>query len=298
MHPPASALPDALAGLVDDAAIFPPGNAPLDRAVAAWRDRAGTDRRRLVSSFVVSDHRLAELRDLVAPEEEVPVSVVTGAGAGAVTPACRTVDRAEGLVLAGVEVALRDPDDLAGNARRVVAGVDQARAEGVLDDDTPVYVELPAEPPGAGWLAAADELAAAELRLKLRTGGVEPALFPASGTVAAWLDAALDRELPFKCTAGLHDPLRHTGHDTGFEHQGFLNVLVATRLAFDGASVDEVTAVLEHRSAEDVLALWREQGDEAMARTRRWFTTFGSCSVDEPWDGLVELGLVPTEEAP
>jgi acyl-CoA synthetase (AMP-forming)/AMP-acid ligase II len=46
-------------------------------------------------------------------------------------------------------------------------------------------------------------------------------------------------ETSFKCTAGLHNAVRHTGQD-GFEHHGFLNVLVATRLLFDGTSVGEV----------------------------------------------------------
>jgi hypothetical protein len=32
-----------------------------------------------------------------------------------------------------------------------------------------------------------------------------------------------------------------------------------------------------------------------VTRTRRWFTSFGSCSVAEPLDDLIALGLV---EAP
>ena len=35
-------LPDAWRGLVDDAAVFPPGDAPLPDALAAYVDRAGT----------------------------------------------------------------------------------------------------------------------------------------------------------------------------------------------------------------------------------------------------------------
>ena len=87
----------------------------------------------------------------------------------------------------------------------------------------------------SSWFAAADEVAAAELRLKFRTGGLEAAAFPAAHALARWVDAALDRETPFKCTAGLHNAVRHTGTD-GFEHHGFLNVLVATRMLFDGAT--------------------------------------------------------------
>ena len=48
-----------------------------------------------------------------------------------------------GLELAGLEIALRDLDDLAGNARRVATAVDAARVDGTLAEDVPVYVELP-----------------------------------------------------------------------------------------------------------------------------------------------------------
>jgi hypothetical protein len=33
-----------------------------------------------------------------------------------------------------------------------------------------------------------------------------------------------------------------------------------------------------------------------MARTRRWFTSFGSCSVSEPLGDLISLGLVEAPE--
>ncbi len=215
-------IPPAWVGLVDDAAIFPPGNAPLHDAAADHVARRGEWWADLVGPLVVKDTDVPLLRGSPAR-----LSVVVTGGAGQVAgPAglCRKL----GLELAGLEIALRDLDDLPGNARRVVAAVDAARADEALGEDVPVYVELPQTEPSAGWLAAADELAAAELRLKFRTGGVEAHLFPTAPTVAAWIDAALDRETPFKCTAGLHDALRHRDPETGFEHHGFLNVLTAT----------------------------------------------------------------------
>src|SRR5262249_35460815 len=109
---------------------------------------------------------------------------------------------------------------------------------------------------------------------------------PTAGTVAGWIDAALDRETPFKCTAGLHNAVRHTGED-GFEHHGFLNVLVATRRAFDGAAPDEGVATLDEREPA-VLVADVAQRD----RARRWFRSFGSCSVTEPLDDLIALGLL------
>ena len=276
--------------LIDDAAVFPPGDADLGDAVAAYLRRGGAARD-LVASFVVTDERVPEVRRLAEsadPGAEVPVSVVVTGGAGAVAGACRLAGRG-GTPLHALEVALRDPDDLAGNARRVVLAVDQARAEGLLDEQVPVYVELPQAETTGGWLAAADEVAAAELRLKFRTGGVEAHLFPTSYTLATWIDAALDRETPFKCTAGLHHAVGRLDPATGFAHHGFLNVLLATRAAFDGAGRDEVTGLLEQ---QDGSALVARAGREDLAGARRWFTSFGSCSVEEPLADLVALGLV------
>lgn len=281
-----TSLPAVWAELLDDAAVFPPGDSPLPAAVAAFCDRRQEWYAGLVGSFVVTDVAVPE----VPRDQPVPLSVVVTGGAGAIAGALRLAGRA-GHPVNGLEIALRDLDDLAGNARRVVAAVDAARAEGLLDDATPIYVELPQQEPGPAWLGAADEVAAAELRLKFRTGGLEAPMHPAAATLAGWIDAALDRETPFKCTAGLHHALRHTTAE-GFEQHGFVNVLLATRLLFDGAPADDAVGVLEERVAGALLERWRAHDDDTLARTRRWFTSFGTCSVTDPLDDLLALGLL------
>ncbi|GAW48909.1 MULTISPECIES: hypothetical protein [unclassified Nocardioides] len=275
-------LPAAWRGLVDDAAIFPPGDAALGDAAAAHVARRSQPYGDLVGTFVVRDTDLPALTST-----PIALSVVLTGGAGQVAgPAdlCRKLH----IALEGLELALRDLDDLPGNARRVVAAVDAARADGVLDDHVPVYVELPRVGSPAGWLAAADVVAEHELRLKFRTGGLDAVAFPAASTLARWIDASLDRETPFKCTAGLHRAVRHTGAG-GFEHHGFLNVLVATRLLFDGTPLADVVEVLELR---DGTALADQARSLDLAGARRWFTSFGSCDVDEPRDDLLALGLL------
>jgi hypothetical protein len=275
-------FPDAWRGLVDDAAVFPPGDAPLPEAVTAYVERDGAWWTDLVGSFVVTDVAIPEI---AAP---IPVSVVVTGGAGAIAGALRLAAKSE-VTVTGLETALRDPDDLAGNARRVVAAVDDARSEGLLADDVHVYVELPQTEPSAPWLAAADAVAEAEMRLKFRTGGLEAERFPTSATLAGWIDAALDRETPFKCTAGLHHAVAHHDHATGFDHHGFLNVLLATRQAFDGASTGEVATLLSDHYPNDLVALARTSD---LVGARRWFTAFGCCNVGEPLEDLVGLGLI------
>jgi hypothetical protein len=279
-------LPAAWAGLVDDAAIFPPGDVPLPDAVDAFRNRRDEWYAGLVGSFVVTDTRLADV------PVEVPVSVVVTGGAGAVAGVAALAGR-RGHRLTGIEVAVRDLDDIVGNVRRIVAAVDAARAEG-LPEETAIHVELPQAEPTGSWLAAADVVAESEAHLKFRTGGVEAHLFPVAATVAAWIDAALDRETSYKCTAGLHNALRHRDHETGFEHHGFVNVLLATRRAFDGGTVAEVAEVLDDRYPNDLVALARTSD---LAGARRWFTSFGSCSVTEPLDDLLALGLLEAPRA-
>jgi hypothetical protein len=276
-----SAVPAAWSGIVDDAAIFPPGDAPLPDAVTAYQRRRDEWYADLVGPLVVRD------TDLPDVPPEVPVSVVLTGGAGAVAGVASLATR-KGHRVVGLEAAVRDLDEIAGNVRRITMAVDAARDAGGLTDAR-VYVELPQTDPTPDWLAAADAVAEAEHHLKLRTGGPEAHHFPAPATVAAWIDAALDRETPFKCTAGLHHAVRHRDHETGFEHLGFVNVLLATRVAFDGGDVPAVTQVLDDHYANDLVAMARQSDLEG---ARRWFTSFGSCSVGEPLDDLVGLGLM------
>ena len=69
-------------------------------------------------------------------------------------------------------------------------------------------------------------------------------------------------------------------------------MLLATRVAFDGGTVPEVAQVLDDHYANDLVALARQSD---LPGARRWFTSYGSCSVTEPLDDLVGLGLL---EAP
>lgn len=273
-------MPSLLTALVDDAAIFPPASSPLSEAVKAHLEHRASAYADLLGPFVISDIRLPDLLEVLDDEQEpLPVTVVVTGGAGAIEPAVRWATKSGLLDVRAIETPLRDEDDLARNASRVVTVIDQLRGE---IGEIPVHVEPPRVPrgPGRGWLAALDEVAAAGLRLKFRTGGVEPDAFPSSAELATSIDAALDRELAFKCTAGLHHAVRQ-----GHQH-GFLNILAATGGAFDGAGLDEVIEILDTEGIDQL------GGPERLTVGRRWFTSFGCCAVEDPLEDLVELGLV------
>lgn len=292
MHCPSSTVAALLGGLVDDAAVFPPGNAPVPAAVEAHERHRHAAYADLVGPFVCSDRLLPELTarlDAAPPPAPLRLALVVVGGAGAVAPALTWVRRHPHLEPAAVEVAVRAEDGgLGRGASRVTAALDEALRAGPV----PAYVELPLDQPGPGWDAAADALAAAGHALKLRTGGESAQAHPSPSTLAAGIDAALDRELAVKCTAGLHHAVRQTSPE-GFEQHGFLNVAVATRALLDGATVAEAAHLLDRRDAAGVAADVAAWDDATATGTRRWFCSFGSCSVREPLADLVRLGLVP-----
>jgi hypothetical protein len=45
------------------------------------------------------------------------------------------------------------------------------------------------------------------------------------------------------------------------------------------------------RDADVVATRVRELGADGVVRTRRWFTSFGCCGVEDPWADLVALDL-------
>ncbi|WP_109510208.1 hypothetical protein [Nocardioides speluncae] len=282
---PPARIPSLWSGFIDDAAIFPPGNSPLPDAIAAHLGYRASWYADLVGPLVVKDTDLPSVTP--SGTQSVAVSVVLTGGAGAIAGAAKLAGKAP-RTLAALEVALRDPDDLVGGVRRVAVAVDAARSEGVLDFDTPIYVELPNTGYFGHWGDPIDVLVEHDFRLKLRTGGLEADLFPEPAVLADWLDLAQAHAIPFKCTAGLHRAVRHTGDD-GFDHHGFLNILVATAQYLAGASVPDARATLEQRDSRRLLD---DAASVDLTGARRWFTSYGSCSIAEPLDDLMALGLV------
>lgn len=268
-------VPELFRGLVDDAALFPPGNAPAPAAVAGHASLRSSRLAGLVGSFVVNEPALADVATHAA--ERFP----DGLGIALVVPLARLEPVVGALPaalrLAAVEVAV---DAVSGEA---VASVASARDR--LGLDVPVYVELPRH--DGDLDAACAALAAHGLRLKLRTGGTTAEAFPGEAELGGRIVAAAGAGVAFKCTAGLHNAVRHRDPDTGFEHHGFLNVLAATADALAGADRDAVAARLAERDAAVLLDAISLGPDPRAA-----FRSYGSCSVTEPADDLTDLGVL------
>lgn len=281
-----SKIPALFASLVDDAAVFPPAETPLIEAVDAHRSHRSAWYADFVGPLLCRASSLDELEVLVRGGDGLAVAVVVDTGTGGLLTAVDAVAGNDRFNLRGVEIPLRG-EPLADNARRTVAALDAAL--GGPDDDEPAYVEIPRL---AGWERALDVLAEAGYRAKFRTGGADASMYPSADELAAFIVACLDRGVAFKLTAGLHRAVRHTTSDGQTEH-GFLNVILGVAGAIAG-SHDDTAAALTLTDADEVRSQVDDLTDDQTATIRRWFASYGSCSVQEPLDDLRVLGLVAT----
>jgi hypothetical protein len=263
--------------LFDDAALFPPGDAPMASAVPAHLALPAR-LRELTGPFVVPVARLAEL---AAHLDGNALGISLIVAAADLPDAVERASRVPGLRLDAVELT---PAVDAAAAAMAVTALAQALPAGV-----PAAVEVPRSPARDAVL---DVLAGTGHRAKLRTGGLQFGLFPGPGELAATLHACLSRGVPFKCTAGLHHAVRHTDPATGFEHHGFLNVMLAVDTLLRGGPVDDASAWLAERDGTAVALAVQELARPRAEALRAAFTSFGTCSVTEPYDDLVALGLL------
>lgn len=268
--------------LVDDAAIFPPGNAPLDVAIRDHASHRASAYASMVGPLLVRDNDVAEVVDLA--EGPLEIGVIGTTGPIGLEQAIATLHDFPHVRVVAFELPLPsgDPASAAKDLVLALAG----------SDDVTVSVELPR--PGAyvsdAWLAAADEIAAAGFQAKFRTGGVESAAYPDEQELAAVFSALLHHRL--KLTAGLHRAVRNTQPATGFEQHGFLNIMVAVHRLHSGATVDDAAEVLADRDGRALAEVVRAWSEEEAATVRRTFCSFGSCSVIEPYEDLVDLGVI------
>ncbi|MBM7804457.1 hypothetical protein JOD57_000294 [Geodermatophilus bullaregiensis] len=271
-----------LSGLFDDASLFPPGDAPMAAAVPAHRElraRLGD----LVGPFVVPADRLDELAEHLGDGDPFGVSLI--AAAGDLPAAAARVTADPRLRLAAVEVPVVADAAVAAGAVRVLGSV--------LPRGVPAAVELPRT---AARDEVLDVLAGTAVRAKLRTGGLRADLFPSVQELADTLVACTSRDVAVKCTAGLHSAVRHTDPATGFAHHGFLNVLLAVGALTAGAPAVVALDRLAESDAGVLVSALRTWPADRWARGRAAFTSFGTCSVLEPVDDLVALGLLPAPD--
>ena len=270
-----------LEGLVDDAAVFPPGLAPLPRAVAEHLAR--TAYRDCIGPLLVPATAAADVLAL-ADGAHLRVGLIARPG----MPVGPVRDGVAALADSSVQVA----------GVEVGAGSDW---EGLLDLDVPVTVEIPRD----GFTEALDRVAAVAadtgghplVQAKFRTGATDVWAWPDEAELARFIVAATARGLAFKLTGGLHHILRadHPGPSGGPQH-GLLNVLAAVHAAATHAAAERtVASTLAARDAGPLAAVLDALTDDDVAAVRAAFTAYGCCDVLDPLGELAGLGLIDKE---
>lgn len=271
--------------LIDDAAIFPPGNAPLATAVADHHEHRGSAHAWLVGPLLVRDRDIAELEEL--NHQPLQIGVIATSGPAELHEAVRRAASSRHLTVIYVEIAVPAHPELRAATIDLLGELAWAKEGPVVSIELP----LPGAEVTAAWTAAVDAIGAAGHQVKLRTGGTSAEAHPGEADLATALAALVGRRRRFKLTAGLHRAVRNTQTGTGFEQHGFLNVLVAVRALLSGASSEEASVILTERDQGVLAAIVAAWDADQMDAVREIFRGFGSCSVGEPYGELVALGL-------
>ncbi len=285
-----SPTPELLRALVDDAAVFPPGNSPLPDAVAAHARHRDTHYAGCVGPLLVpaasASDLLAELDGGRWPHRDpLRIGIIARPGTD------------PGVLREAIALLTTDP-------RVDVTGAelgwtpDWRRLD--LPGDLPLALEVPRERSAQDEAMADVRASVAEgdaVVAKFRTGPTPTWPWPDEDELAGFLRAATGAPVPFKLTGGLHHVVRGTYEVDGVreENHGLLNVLVATHTALDDGSPSAVSGLLAVRDARalaDLVAAWT---DDTTRRARAAFTSFGCCTVTDPLTELADLGLLDAD---
>ena len=273
-------------GLFDDASLFPPASLPMAGAVAGHLRHQAAWYREMSGPFVCADTKITELSAALTAADvaELDLALVLPGGAAALDAAVDGVFADPRLRLRAVELPAAACESITTAVADLAAALDRTPLAGAA-----AFIEVPARD---FTIAAARAVDDHRYLAKVRTGGSTAEAFPDDQTLANCLVTLAQARLAFKCTAGLHHAVRHRAADTGFEHHGFLNVLLAVAAALDDASREQVAAELTDQDAARVAAKISNLDVETVSAVRSLFTSFGTCSTDEPINDLVTLGLV------
>src|SRR5262245_19391268 len=309
--------------IIDYAGMFPPAQLPLEEAIRNYARYRQEPESWMLGRFVCPAARLAELSPFLDElfRNGPPLAVCAlGKGGNSIdeffTSLASDLDEVVGfrrrhgqrVVVDTYEVRLHadslNPESNSEELRTVIrASDDRLMHAGTAPSSA--YYELPIEP---GWptkllllLHAILENPECRKGFKLRCGGTSRGAIPTVQDVAFAVATCHTRRVPLKFTAGLHHPLRH--HDITLQTSvhGFLNIFTLGVLSHaHSLSANEFHAILEDKDAanfhfEEPGLRWRKL--EATTATiesarREVVTSFGSCSFDEPRDGLKALGLI------
>ena len=300
------ALRTLVAGIVDYAGLFPPASLDMREAVANFaRYRLSADAW-MLGRFVLPVTRLEEWRSAVATLGRDDAAAWDGARMSALLSA-EFGREAEAITAFNDAAPFAVRVDVA-EGRAVSPDAVLAMAAAMPDAVT-LYCEVPHRDDPLPVLQA---VRSANVRAKIRTGGVIPDAFPAPHEIVRFLRRCLELGVTAKATAGLHHPLRGDFRLTYAPDAirgtmyGYLNLFLCAAALRDGATDAVATAILLLDAPQRLelsgnavrISLGAEidgrehveLSESALAAVRQsTVVAFGSCSFREPVDELEAL---------
>lgn len=292
----------AFAALIDYAGLFPPASLTMTQAVAEYSRIRSEEHHWVAGRFLCRASQLTELAATATASfrsGEIPweVSVIFDSMPG--QSGAESIDfQAEMdpvMTIAAAEAKLTEP-----TYSSLAALLDAMLS---IAPDIVAFVEVDTK----NSISEQVSLIASALRerrrvggAKLRCGGITPDMSPTPAQVAELVIACTNEQLPFKATAGLHEPIRHFDPRLGAERHGFVNILLAAALAEAGSDPEMIEDVIcdthvDNFSISAAFASWlgEEIPGSALRRVRgSGFIAYGSCDFDEPIDALTALGFL------
>jgi hypothetical protein len=303
---PAASLQALLAESIDYAGMFPPCSLALEPALRNQAQYIRSDDAWMLNTFVLPIVQFDSAKQLLPqfdPRHPLHVSALgpKTENAAAFLDALAEIEAAiRSLAAHNVDLVCVNQLEMWLPQGADLLILDEARS---IIGDLPAFWEAPAEraPETITWLTELNSgMDEPTFGFKLRTGGVTPDAFPTSAQIARALVVPSTHQVPIKFTAGLHHPLRQYREEVQARMHGFLNVLGAAILAAEHKwNEKQAAAMLEDEnlksfSFDDEFFAWHEWKIDLkrLNNRRKFVTSFGSCSFDEPREDLRALGLL------
>ncbi len=314
-----SSVQTLMGGLIDYAGLFPPSKLPMKKATENYAKYLRAEHADFVGRFICPVPKLEELSreaSIVMPgtyatsgypehADSIEPWQISGIIIGDLEENLEMIyrfnehhdDEANGLALVdAIEMRVSSADEIDEALEIIPEMIDTAF-------EVPQDIIMNGDP--RGLIAA---MSGSGVLAKIRCGGVEPSMFPSSENITDFMLACKNASVLFKCTAGLHHPIRSeqalTYEDDaprGVMH-GFVNVFVAAAYVLSAKSPDQQTAVGILEEMNPNAFIFNEDGvihkktrvsTIQLAQMREGFaTSYGSCSVDEPIADLKAMGLL------
>lgn len=308
-----------MTGLIDYAGLFPPSKLPMSEATENYAKYLRGEHADFLARFIIPVPRLKEFTEKASvllpgthatsgyPEHADDIdpwqlsAIIVGdlqENLDAIYAFNEHHDQeTNGLAMVdAIEMKIESVDDIDEALAHIPEAIDVAF-------EIPPTVIMGGDP--RGFIAA---LSGSDAIAKIRCGGVESSMIPSSADIAGFILACKAAGVAFKCTAGLHHPIRAEQNLTyednparGVMH-GFVNVFFASAFVRSTKNPTEETviAILDETdpkafSFSNEGIRWREHSVSTshIAHARESFSTsYGSCSFDEPRDDMKALGLL------